>query len=232
MKALNGLQKISTTGGLFNILREVDLGAVQLEAEQRFSLLVLGDEALTRPVSETLCTAKGEERAGYVHPWLTQAPFETDDLDAELALLLVPASPKSSELSAGTAELSKGTPPTTTEPTLSEAAAQALETLAKRGVPAVVVFIGAGAVREEVPHKREAARVSLGAPSASTWSEEVETVLVPGILSALPAKYHLAFARHLPRFRGAVSRALVDETSRANAIYAAPVQASNSDASP
>ncbi len=221
MKALDSLRKISTTGGLFNILREVDLKAVQLEAEQRFSLLILGDYALTQPVTETLCVAKGEERAGYVHPWLTQAPFGTDDPDADLALLLVAAPAKSTELSAGSTALSKkASPKTYTTPTLGEAATQALTNLARRGVPAVVVFIGAEHAEEEVPHKLEAARVRLGRPSAPTWRDEVEAVLVPAVLSALPSKYHLSFARHLPRFRDAVMRALIDETSRANAVYA------------
>ena len=220
MDALNSLRKISTTGGLFNILREVDLGAVQQEAERRFSLLVLGDAALTRPVAETLCTPKGEERAGYVHPWLTQAPFGADELDAELALLLVAASSESAERSAGSTELSKEAPSATDTTPISEAAAETLTKLAQRGVPTVVVFVGAQRAEEEVPHKREAARVRLGAPSAPTWSGEVETVLVPAMLGALPSGYHLPFARHLPRFRGAVARSLVDETSRANAVYA------------
>ena len=223
MKALDSLRNISTTGGLFNILREVDLRAVQLEAEQRFSLLILGDYALTQPVAETLCVAKGEERAGYVHPWLTQAPFGTDDtdnLDADLALLLVAAPVKSTKLSARSTKLSTQSPQTYTAPTLDEAATQALANLARRGVPAVVIFIGAEDAEEEVPHKREAARVRLGRPSAPTWRGDVEAVLVPAVLSALPSRYHLSFARHLPRFRDAVMRALIDETSRANAIYA------------
>ena len=214
MKALSSLQKISTTGGLFSILREVDLGAVQLESEGRFSLLILGDDALTTPVAETLCVAKGEERAGYVHPWLTQAPLDTDDLDAELAILLIEASSTGPEITRTATKSS-------TVPTLSEAATQTLTRLGRAGIPAVVAMVGAAQAAQEVPHKREAARVSLGAPSDPTWSEEVESVLVPALLSVLPARYHLAFARHLPRFRGAVSRALVDETSRANAIYAA-----------
>ena len=213
MKALSGLQKFSSAGGLFTILREIDLGAVKQEAERRFSLLLLGDAALTRPVAETLCTARGEERAGYVHPWLTQAPLDTNELDADLAILLV-AAPVSAE---GSIALAK---PQHTTPTLSDAATQALTRLAQRGVPAVVIFLHAAEAAQEVPHKREAARASLGAPSAPTWSDEVETVLVPTVLSALPTQHHLAFARHLPRFRGAVSQALVEETSRANAIYA------------
>ena len=219
MKVFDSLKNISTTGGLFNILREVDLGAVQLEAEQRFSLLILGDYALTQPVAETLCVAKGEERSGYVHPWLTQAPFDADDSDADLALLLVAAPAESTELSAGSTELSKPSK-TYTAPTLGETATRALANLARRGVPTVVVFIGAPSAEEEVPHKDEAARVRLGMPSAPTWRNEVEAVLVPAVLGALPSKYHLSFARHLPRFRDAVMRALIDETSRANAVYA------------
>ena len=211
MNVLNNLQKISSTGGLLNILREVDLGAVQGESEERFSLLVLGDKALTQPLAETLCTPKGEERAGHVHPWLTQASLNTTEANADLAILVAE--------STGSTALAKSDD--TANTVLSEAATQTLTRLEQRGVPVVVVIVGAEGAKQEVPHKHEAARVSLGAPSAPTWSEEVETVLVPTLLSVLPAKYHLTFARHLPRFRGAVMRSLVDETSRANAIYAA-----------
>ena len=216
MNVLNNLQKISSTGGLLNILREVDLGAVQGESEERFSLLVLGDKALTQPLAETLCTPKGKERAGYVHPWLTQASIDPTESNADLAILVA-----TSAESAGSTALAKSDETANTALALSEEATQTLTRLEQRGVPVVVVIVGAGEAKQEVPHKHEAARVSLGAPSAHTWSEEVESVLVPALLSVLPANYYLTFARHLPRFRGAVMRSLVDETSRANAIYAA-----------
>ena len=72
-------------------------------------------------------------------------------------------------------------------------------------------------VGAELPHPGEAGRVVLDNLNAQT----VQNVLVPQILRTLPPALHLAVGRQLPAFRPAVIRGLVEEASRANALYAA-----------
>ena len=72
-------------------------------------------------------------------------------------------------------------------------------------------------VGAELPHPGETGRVVLDGLSAQT----VQSVLVPALLRALSPTLHLALGRQLPAFRPAVIRGLVEEASRANALYAA-----------
>ena len=72
-------------------------------------------------------------------------------------------------------------------------------------------------VGAELPHPGEAGRVVIAELNAET----VKNVLVPQVLRALSPTLHLAVGRQLPVFRPAVIRGLVEEASRANALYAA-----------
>ncbi len=72
-------------------------------------------------------------------------------------------------------------------------------------------------VGAELPHPGETGRVILDGLSAQT----VQNMLIPKILRTLSPTLHLAVGRQLPAFRPAVIRGLVEEASRANALYAA-----------
>ena len=54
-------------GNLFNLVREINLGAMKEEAEKSFSILVTGEPVLARRVAEALSHAPGQQG---VHPWL------------------------------------------------------------------------------------------------------------------------------------------------------------------
>ena len=72
-------------------------------------------------------------------------------------------------------------------------------------------------VGAELPHPGEAGRLVIAELNAET----VKNVLAPQVLRALSPTLHLALGRQLPAFRPAVIRGLVEEASRANALYAA-----------
>lgn len=87
-------------------------------------------------------------------------------------------------------------------------------------VPTLVVCVAESEgleVGAELPRPGESARVVVGELGAETLRERV----VPALLRAAPPRLHLALARQLPVCRPAVVRALVEETSRSNALYAA-----------
>ena len=72
-------------------------------------------------------------------------------------------------------------------------------------------------VGAELPHPGETGRVVLAELNAET----VKNVLIPQILRTLSPTLHLAVGKQLPAFRPAVIRGLIEEASRANALYAA-----------
>lgn len=69
----------------------------------------------------------------------------------------------------------------------------------------------------ELPRPGENARVVVSELNA----ESVRTRVVPALLKVAHPDLFLTLARHLAIFRPAVIRALIDETSRANAVYTA-----------
>ncbi len=86
-------------------------------------------------------------------------------------------------------------------------------------VPTLVVCVADEATHDvgaELARPGEAARVVV-----TDLTADLERILVPEILRALPRHLHLAVARQLPVFRPAVIRSLIEETSRTNAVYAA-----------
>ena len=64
-------------------LREVDLGAIKAEAEQRFGLVLIGEPRSTAHLAETLSARPGQRGA---HPWIVQLPAgDASGLQAALA---------------------------------------------------------------------------------------------------------------------------------------------------
>jgi uncharacterized protein (DUF697 family) len=93
----------------------------------------------------------------------------------------------------------------------------ARETLRRLAPSGPVIQVVAGSSPAQLPPGLEAARVHLAALSPT----EVQRHLAPEVLRLLPEALHLPLARRLPLFRPAAMRALVEETARANAFYAA-----------
>lgn len=181
---------------LLEVMRELDLGALQRLSEGRFHLLFAGDPLLARRLAERLSETPG--RAG-VHPWLSVAEDGGSagvSAGAAPDLLLV--------VTAGT-----GDPPRA----VSEGAA-------RLRAPLLRVCVGEGVLTDvgaELPRPGETARVLL----PDLEPETVRAALPPALLRALPEGLHLALARQLPVLRPAVVRTLIEATSRANALYAA-----------
>jgi len=187
------LRALRTTR-LLDILREVDLGALQREAEGRFHLLIRGEAPLAAALAGALSTTLGQTG---VHPWISQGdPGEASLYPPDLVLLVTEAKPP----------------------------ADLLTSASRQRVPVVVVRMVGEAPPEvgaDLPMPGEAARVTLRVDEAAELPELVQKELVPALLRALPARLHLALARQLPLVRPVVMRTLIEETARANALYAA-----------
>ncbi len=188
---------------LLNTLRELNLRALQRGAEGRFQLTLIGDLALTQLLAERLSETPG--RSG-VHPWLRVVPSVTASANA----VPFPAAPSS---------LAPNLVVAVTEHT--GALAPQLEAYAVRErAPLLRVCVAAGAhaqVGTELPYPGEAARIVVPSLGLDTLLPK----LSPALLHAFPSEHHLALARQLPALRPHVIRALIEETSRANALYAA-----------
>ena len=179
---------------MFDLVREVDLGAIKREAEGRFNLQLGGDPALAAQLAAALSATLG--RSG-VHPYVSVQDIQVQDISVQ----------------------DKG---------VRSALPPDLRVVVQRGfagseplsvVPTLVVCVADEAARDvgaELTRPGEAARVVV-----TDLTADLEHVLVPEILRALPRHLHLAVARQLPVFRPAVIRSFIEETSRTNAVYAA-----------
>lgn len=173
---------------MLNLLREVDLSAIQGEAEARFALGLIGDPELAARLAEGLSATPG--RSG-IHPHLIT---HTAALPTDLRVVVQHG----------------------VEAVLSDTVLD--DPVLNDRVPTVVVCVSGETPRvgAELARPGEAARIVV----PDLTPESVQRT-VPVLLRALPPKLHLAVARQLPVFRPAVMRALIEEASRTNAVYAA-----------
>ncbi len=173
---------------MLSILREVDLSAIQREAEARFALQLTGDQELVARLAEGLSATLGR---GGIHPYLIT---QTATLPTNLRVVV-----------------QHGTGAVSADPVLSDPVLSDL-------VPTVVVCVAGETpqVGAELARPGEAARIVV----PDLTPENVQRT-VPVLLRALPPKLHLAVARQLPVFRPVVLRALIEQASRTNAVYAA-----------
>jgi uncharacterized protein (DUF697 family) len=186
---------LPTTGALWKILREVDLGKIRREAEERFRLLVVGAEPLAGRFAEVL--SRDEGRRG-VHPWLrVHRPEDAPEVGGASLAVLVSDDVEPYRAFEGW-----------------------LSALYRAEVPVVTVVVTSGATGQlgaTLPRPLERERVVIAELSAEALSQQVASAL----LAATPEPSRLALARHLPPVRQVYVRTLVEETSRANAVYVA-----------
>lgn len=187
---------------IINLIRELDLGEIRDEAEQRFDILVVGQPIMAEAVADRLGATPG--RHG-LHPWirihhLPLRPGDEPRLNPErftLAILLA------QDL----------------DPSLSEA--EALRRLDGAGVPTVLTVLSdAGLDRVGADLVRDG-RQARAIVSSEPTSEDISLRLAPALLSILPAGRGLrvALARRLPALREPFIRSIVDDVARANALY-------------
>ncbi|MDQ7029220.1 MAG: hypothetical protein Q9O62_05290 [Ardenticatenia bacterium] len=130
---------------VFNIIREIDLEAVQQQAHRRFAILVTG---CSDP--DVLALARLVSGGAEVHPWLElQALPHRHQETWDLALLVVRGERLGDEEKA------------------------AREALHRAGVPVIVVLVGAPFTAEALPRRKEAARVRLLSTSDREGFERV-----------------------------------------------------------
>ena len=182
---------------LFNIFREMDLTEIKAQAEQRFSLLIVGEKTL----ASTLATnfSQTQDKVG-IHPWvIVESPPFTDNVNDlnlyDLALLVS----KEIELDASQTNM--------------------LSRLHEAKIPAIIVIVSEAAlsrVGANLTRRYETARVVL----PSLEPDVIQEDFVLAIVEALPNS-QLALARHFPLLRPLIIHNLIEDTSRANAIYAA-----------
>jgi uncharacterized protein (DUF697 family) len=178
-------------GDAWRILKDVDLPAIRRDAERPFRLLVLADSQAEGERLATLLTAGADHEK---HPWIRVAE----------AWDRVPAT-------AGYDAALVLTHQADPEPAL----AVSLETLRGARVPVVTLVRGSHRSTDAVVRPGEAARAMVPLLSAAHMP-----AVAQALASAVEAPRRLAFARQLPPLRGPVFRGLIEETARANAVYA------------
>jgi uncharacterized protein (DUF697 family) len=175
---------------VFRILKELDLAAVRDEAERRFRVLVLGESLAD---AEAMAALISNGREDEIHPWV---------VPAEVGLSAVEPTPDVAVL-------------VSRDPELPPRLAIAARELAGRKVPAVTIVVGSDRATDGVVRPGEAARAAVGRPAADHLD-----AIAQAILSGAPARTRLALGRQLPPLRDPLFAALIEDTARANAVYA------------
>lgn len=189
----------------FSLVLESNLSALKRDSERRFSLLMLGEVELVSGLARALSLDSTQEGGGDIHPWIrTQLlahPEEIEQLREVDVVFLV----------AG-------------HSTLTEAEATALRWLHRAAVPTIVVVVEAAhlapdaELRTEPPQRFETARVVL----PDTYDRHsLQQRLVPALAGAAQSSLRLAIPRQFPVARAPIVDQLIEDTARANAIYAA-----------
>ena len=176
---------------VWRILREIDLEAVRAEAERAFRLRVVAEREADARALGLLLTSSAE---GALHPWLTLAVAALEPPPNPLPDLAILVS-RSADLSA--------------------CLAITAQSLGAHQVPLVTVVVGPAAGADAVVRPGEAARAVV-----PDLAPEHAPAIAQALVSAAPPRLRLALARQLPPLRGPLYAALIDETARANAVYA------------
>jgi uncharacterized protein (DUF697 family) len=178
---------------VWRVLREVDLEAIRGDSERSFrAQLAAEDEADAGSAAALLSGALGER-----HPWLA-----TSGLAGLPGVSAGGSPPDVAVLVSRTPELG---------PRLSILAAD----LQRQQVPVVTIVVGVAGPLAGVVRPGETARAAVASLDAAAVP-----ALAQALLSGVPAALRLALARQLPPLRPAFVAALVEETARANALYA------------
>jgi uncharacterized protein (DUF697 family) len=186
---------------LWRVLRETDLEAIRRGAESRFQVLIAGDdpadaEQLAWLIGESADTTAPLASRGERHPWLL--PIDASG-----------AGPVIGHESFNLAVL------VSRKAELSSALGSLRDDQAARGVPIVVVVIGAMAKTAAIVRRGENQRAmvpELNAPALEAVGNAVLTAVQPEL--------RLGLGRQFPGLRSLLFRILIDETAKANAGYA------------
>jgi uncharacterized protein (DUF697 family) len=204
---------------LWGILRETDLQAIRRGAESRFQVLIASDDVAdaeqlarligegvgttgTTPSDTTISQGASGGATADGHPWLLT-------LDASMA------APVISRESFNLAVL------VSRRADLSSSLASIRDDQSARGVPIVVVVVGAVGKTAAIVRRGETQRIvtSLDLTSPDLNAGAFEAV-GNALLTAVPPELRLGLGRQFSGLRTLLFTALIDETARANASYA------------
>lgn len=187
---------------MINLIRELDLGEIRDEADQRFDILVVGQPIFSEAIADRLGATPG--RHG-LHPWITihhlpiQAGAEPRLVPDRFTLAILV-----------TQEV---------EPSLSEV--EALRRLEGAGVATVVAVLNDDALGRPGSDLARAGEPPRAVLSSEPTAEDISRRLAPAILEVLPEGRGLrvALARRMPALREPFIRSIVDDVAQVNALY-------------
>lgn len=186
---------LGAVGNIFNIIKEIDLGAIKETSDRPFRLLVLGDYLLATEMAGKISAELGKSG---IHPWVVVSPDGSRANDGVPVVAALWATP---HIEPDAADMS------------------VLREMAQAGIPVLTVVVNETAgqtVGAELVRRDEAKRVVVGALNEQNVAQKV----VPGLIEVIPMDWRVAVARQLPPLRALIAYSLVEETSRANAVYA------------
>lgn len=175
---------------VLRLVKEIDLEDIREDAARPFQLLVAAGDPADADAAAGLLSG-----AGAAHPWLLRRP----------AGAVVPLH--------GPCDLAVLV---TRQADLEGPLAAARDELLSREIPVVVVVAGSENPSHGLARRGEASRVAV----ASLEGEAAAEAVAGAVLRAAPERLSLALARHLPPLRQPTIDRLVQEASRANAVYA------------
>lgn len=186
---------MGSIGSIFNIIKEIDLGSIKATSERPFRLIVLGDYLLATEMATALSEELGKSG---IHPWVavsTDGAKARDGVPVIAALWVTPhVEPDAADMSI-------------------------LQEMARSDIPVLTVVVSETAEQTmgaDLVRRDETKRVLVRHLDHAVMEKKV----VPALVEIIPMEWRVSVGRQLPPLRGMIAYSLVEETSRANAVYA------------
>lgn len=200
------MPKIGDITNVWNTVRELNVGDIREEAEQRVSIIVIGEHDARTPIVRAL---RGQADR---YPARSAPSHRETIVEYDLSL----SRERQPDIQQGTLIILVLDGAKTPSPDI-ERVADKLSL-----VPAPLVGVCVDAVR--MPVMANGREPDLGPIPiifvSSRADEALADEFIPKLVEHLPEDYHLAAARQLPGLRDAVGRTLIADTSFSNATFA------------
>ncbi|MDW8232006.1 MAG: hypothetical protein RMJ54_04430 [Roseiflexaceae bacterium] len=195
------MSRWSALGDLWSTLREIDIGAIQNEAEQPLSIVAVGHDAALKAIDTLAHRGPNRYVQTGVAPLTLLSLYDAarfpDRLSAADALILAVDSRVG----------------------LTDREATALARIDRLPRPTLLILLfGTRLAPGSAPLPASAAARAVTIPDIN--HADATQRFAEGLLEQLPATHHLAAARRLPGVRAVYARRLIDTTSMTNATYA------------
>ena len=196
------MTKLGDISGVWNTIRELDVGAIRDEAEFPVTFALIGESDLREAISRLI---EG-----------TPVRFPAAGLGAIAEYPLPPPQRDSAELGRATLVILVFD----ARRTSIESLEQTLSLVVGLDIPLIAICLGA----DQLPRGPKGAKLQLPAgsvvfhPDAS--ADNLAARVIPALLDRIPTEQQVAVARSFPGLREAVARKVVADTSFSNAAYA------------